>query len=401
MIIDFKDLEIIKANIVIFFSIITSILNVLCQKLIIQNYGSVSFESYVLLISWFLQLSTIFFFGNKNALIVLRNNTDNLKSHFFSSLLAGLTISTIFSVAVAFFALDGNQISLSSVVLFFFGNTFLYSFSFYLNAIKKQVSANLIFFFYSLFTVIILFSNIFNQFINAYLLSSFLIFLVLCFYILFLAPKDFKHINKLSLINNFDIYKKFIFSDFSFLLSQKITIFFLAYYVGNLTEMAQFNIALSINTLTMVGINAINTTFSPKLFDELNSKDRLYIKTFNKMRKLSLLFSFLSLIFVYLFGQQLIVFFFTEKYILSYYLLLVLQVGQLVHCSFGPNGLLGNLADHVYTISFYKLACTIFLITINIIFYNEYGIYSVCISYVISEILWNILVQNKINYLLR
>ena len=79
----------------------------------------------------------------------------------------------------------------------------------------------------------------------------------------------------------------------------------------------------------------------------------------------------------------------------------VLQVGQLVHCSFGPNGLLGNLADHVYTISFYKLACTIFLLTINIIFYNEYGIYSVCFSYVISEILWNILVQNKINYLLR
>ena len=395
-----------KSVIGMIFLFLTAIIGVINQKLIIQNYGSSSLEFYILTLSWFFQLSMIFTFGSRTAFITLRKDINNLKKYFLSSLFFGILVSSSIGLLASIFLFNIDSLPTGttnynlSITLFFVAQTIMLFFSYFLIAIEKPTMSYALFLTSTILSTFFLKFNFFEDIIFLYSISF---LLVIFMYIILLL----REVNLSLNFNFFKIFQKnfiyarpFIFSEMIDVAAERGGIFFLAYIANDLSGMAEYNIALTIAGISSVGINVINQVFSPQLYDSINMDKKIISDLYIKMRNYSVLFSLIAFLFILLIGKNFILYFFTEKYIYAFNLLLILQLGQLIHSSFGPNSLLGHLAGFTINVSTYKLITTILMVFMSYLFFEKVGIDIVAYSYVLSLFLWNLIVRIKIRSLI-
>ena len=377
-----------------------SLIAVFCQKIIIEHYGANALEMYILVFSWYILLSTLIKFGNEKIYIVLRGDNNFLDYVFLSSII-GIIISCISGfVLYNFFSitLDPKYLEFfkPSIVLFFLFPSILQFISIFLIANKRPVLGILSNFISAPLSFIFIyngyFSNIFDNFIVAYIISIFII-------IPFLLNVIFHSNYSLTFSNIFVRFKEiflthyvFFFSDIVNVVANKASIFFLAYYAKDFQNMVEFSIAFAFLKVSMMGINSIATVFSPQISDSIKSNELKLHSVFSEVRLLFIFISIISFFTIFTLGDTLINYFYKDNYPLAFELLLILQVGQIIHSSFGPISQIGYFSGRALKVSSYKLLTTCLMILINFIFYDTLGIWILAYSYVFSIIVWNCLI---------
>lgn len=400
--------ETLQSFVIMILTFSTSFIGIFNQKIIIQNYGDKALELYFLVLSWFLLSSSIFKLGSRNTFVTLRSDHKNQINYFVASSIVGIISALFFGLATfasLYFnkSISFNEISFFIIPFFLIQAINLYL-SFYLLSIKKPIIATLISFLNSPIAFLMLYFNLFNDFFFTLFLSHtsslclliFIIFKNIDFSLINFSLKSLKYFFH----KNFFKSIKFIFSEFIDILTQRVSIFFLAYYANDLSEMAEFSIALALLKVSMIGIDSIGSVFSPNIFDSIKSSKKELKLTYVRARNLFILASLISFLFILLLADIVIIYFFTEKYIGAFKILLILQAGQLIHSFFGPNALIGKLAGLPVLISTYKLLTTSFMIILNFLLYDKFGLHVLAYTYVFSLFLWNIMVQFKIRKLI-
>ena len=395
-----------QSIIVMFLTVLASIIGIFNQKLIIQNFGANALEMYILVLSWFLLLSSFFTFGSRPTYISLRDNKNNLKNYFFSSILIGSLFSFFFGLLIFYFLYHTNNFEYHafikiSIVPFFFFQTINIFFSYYFISIKKPILSILFTFLPIPLVSLFLYINLFNNlFLNLSIPSLIIMLFLTLFIYKFLQPVEWRPFILFNYFkNNFSKAFSFTIADIIDVLANRISIFFLAYIGNDLSEMVEFGIAFAFLKITMVGINSLSMVYSPQLYDSIKSSKKELNSIFNNMRFLFILVSILSCIAVFFVGELVISYFYTEKYIYAFKLLMILQIGQVIHSCFGPISLMGHLAGHPKEIAFYKLITICIMMGLNLITYDKFGIDVIAYNYILSLVLWNIIVYFRVRYL--
>ena len=385
-----------------------SLIGIFNQKMIVENYGSHALEIYFLVLSWFILTSSFSHLGSRNTYVTLRGDDKNHFNYFFSSTIVSIISTLIFGLITylsLYFdkAIDSNYLSIYIIPYFFF-QTFNTVIGFYLVSIKKPLHAIAIPFFSIPLSFVLLYFKVYDDLFFTFFISlliSFIFLVFTLFKILDLSIIQFhpKSLMKYFLVN-LPISSRYIFSEFTDVFTNRVSVFFLAYYANDLSEMAEFSIAFALLKVSMMGIDSMATVFSPEIFDALKESKNKLRSTFFKVRNLFIIVSLASFIIIFFVSETVISYFFSDQYLNAYKVLLILQIGQIIHSCFGPNTLLARLYGLPITIGFYKLITTLIMIIINFIFYNQFGIYVLAFSYSFSLLLWNIATRYKIRNLL-
>jgi len=400
--------ETLQSYLVMILTFSGSLIGIFNQKMIIQNYGSNALEIYFLVLSWFLLTSTLSHLGSRNTFVTLRGNDKNHINYFFASTVISIIFTTIFGLVTYLTlyvddAINVNNLSIYIIPYFFFQtiNTVI---GFYLISIKKPLYAISIPFFSIPLSFILLYYKVFDDLFFTFTISLFISFVFLIFTLISLLDLSLIQFSPKSIVRyfslNFPISSKFVFSDFTDVLTNRVSVFFLAYYAKDLSQMAEFSIAFALLKVSMIGIDSLATVFSPEIFDALKESKSKLNSSFKKVRNLFIFISILSFVVIFFVSESVIHYFFSDKYSNAYKLLLILQIGQIIHSCFGPNTLLARLYGLPITIGFYKMVTTLIMIIINLAFYDKFGIYVLAFSYSFSLLLWNIATRYKIRNLL-
>ena len=400
----------IKKSIILFFlSIVIIVINVFIHKMIIINYKSIGFEIYTLTLTWFTILGIPIFLGSRLFFLKINQDRKLLWSSFIVFLFSGLLFSIFLGLILKVFfikTLDLKYLSFISngIILFLFSNVAVKYLSFYLNAIKKPIISRI---FESLFPILMIafflffvpYYNLFSLYGSAYFISVFIGLL----YIIIKNKESLSWIVIKSSINRKIIYENFSlgFSEATFLAASKISLLFIAYISHDLKDMAMFNIALSLSSLSLLIVTSINIVYGPELRNDIknNNLDNLR-DNFRFIKIVCICFSVLFLILLLVIGQFFIEYFYTSNYLKAYDLLIILLIGQVGHSFFGPVGLIANLSGHHNYTAFLKLVSILFMVLFIFLTYNNLGILSAAIAYALSLFIWNILTYNKIKYLI-
>tara|TARA_B100000575_G_C23138392_1_gene661913 strand:- start:178 stop:1440 length:1263 start_codon:yes stop_codon:yes gene_type:complete len=378
----------------------SSLIGIFSHKLIIKNYSTDILEFYLLTISWFLLTSSFFHFGSRPTYVTLREDSNNQLNYFFTSSIFGILNSIFFGfmtyILIKKYILGTIYYESLFIVipLFFLVQTINIFISFYLISINKSVQGILLTFLNLpiSFTFIYFktFDNLFFGFILSHLMS-----LIICLPFL-LKLIDYRKINfsmkslKFNFVKNFPLSIKYTFSDFIDVLTNRVSVFFLAYYANDLTEMVEFSIALSLLKISMIGINSLSTVYVSKLFDSIKLKSDEFLIIFNKIRFSFILISLFSFFVIYFLGEKAILYFYSEKYIYAFRLLMILQFGQLIHSFFGPISLVAILTGFPIMVATLKLFFTTIMVIFNFLFFDKYGLDVLAFSYVGLLFFWNL-----------
>jgi len=402
--------ESIKKSIVLFaLSIIIIVINIFIHKMIIFNYKSFGFEIYTLALTWFTILGIPIFLGSRLLFLKINQDRKLLWSSFIVFMFLGLLFSILLgSVLKIYFikTLDLKYLSFISngIILFLFSNVAVKYLSFYLNAIKKPIISKI---FEGLFPILMIVSCLFFlPYYNLFFLYGFAYFVSVFIGLLYVIIKNKESISWIiikSSINRKIIYENFSlgFSEAIFLAASKISLLFIAYISHDLKDMAMFNIALSLSSLSLLIVTSINIVYGPELRNDIknNNLDNLR-DNFRFIKIVCICFSVLFLILLLVIGQFFIEYFYTSNYLKAYDLLIILLIGQVGHSFFGPVGLIANLSGHHNYTAFLKLVSVLFMLLFIFLTYNNLGVFSAAIAYALSLFIWNILTYNKIKYLI-
>ncbi len=396
--IDLANSNYLKSIFVIFLTIFTGIIGLFIHKQIIQ-LGYSQFENYTLVMTWMILLSNIFLIGNRLNYLSLINQKNKLIIYFIGSSL----LVMLLSIALGFISLKAIQISYPIaknefsplIILLYCAYGISISFSFLLNALKKTIISSISIITPSIFFFLLLKNNIGENIFSLFLLSFSLNIIILFSYIIFIE-KVYKV--KFSLI--LETTKKHIIPGINYAISNiidalanKISVLFFVYIISDLKSMVCVSIAFSLSKIAMTILSSINHVYSPVIASNVNKSSKKKRITFNNMRIISLILTSIALVLFISIGKNVVIFFYTQEYIESLRLTLILISGQLIHSIFNPYIIHLKLIGKAIQISKIKLVFTILMVITNYFLYDIFGIDLIAFSYVFFiYILWNFFV---------
>ncbi|MAZ79787.1 MAG: hypothetical protein CMD72_03485 [Gammaproteobacteria bacterium] len=157
------------------------------------------------------------------------------------------------------------------------------------------------------------------------------------------------------------------------------------------TQVGFFKVAMQLSLMLVFGLMAINAIIVPRiasLYSENKIRELQILLTYSV--RLSFIFTLLVFIFILLFGQMFISYFFGEIYLNAYSPLLILCIGQIVNVCFGPVWWITNMTGReAYTSKVLSISLLINFV-LSIILAPKYGSIGVAISAAICLIFCNI-----------
>jgi len=160
---------------------------------------------------------------------------------------------------------------------------------------------------------------------------------------------------------------------------------------NSINDVGIYSIAIKVATLTSFVLVAINSIATPK-FSELYhaGKTEVLTKIAQKSSKLIFWVSF-PIILVFIFFGKYILSIFGEEFIVGYYVLILMSLGQLINGIAGSVGSFLNMTGSQIVFNRIIILGGIVNIILNYLFIPLYGIIGAAIASMISMILWNIL----------
>jgi len=375
------------------------------HKLIIQNFGASTFEIYSLIVSLAALLSNFFMVGTRSTFLKLRSEKQQLVNYFFNSFFVVLALSVISGFFLNYVLINFSNKILSSysieLQIYIMLQGIVYLISYFLNAINRAISSKIILLSPILFLTILLsifhINNVFTLLVYSFILP-----------IILFIPLVLKYIN--NSYNKFSFEQIFFNNELSYslkhmisniidALSNKMNIIFITFVISDLQEMATYVIALGITKISSLFSNSVNHVYSPKIADNIFSKDVKGDSSLNDMRIFSIKISFVFLLSFIVFGKYMIEFFYSSIYSQAYQLSIILLIGQFFNAYFNPRLVNLKLAGYAHKMALFKMFTLIIFLLINFYIYEHFGLYSVAISFVLFlNILYNFFVVKIFNF---
>lgn len=169
----------------------------------------------------------------------------------------------------------------------------------------------------------------------------------------------------------------------------------------NAEEVGIYRVALQISILVSFSLMVINQFIQPILAKKIVSESFDELQSFVASSSiLILILSVIPALLFLFFGEYLIVFLYSETYVESASILLILIVGQLINSAFGSVGTLLNMSGNESYALRGMLMALIVNIFLNILLIPIYGLYGAAFSVVVSTILWNVILRHFVVRLL-
>ena len=240
--------------------------------------------------------------------------------------------------------------------------------------------------------VIIVLSNFSISPIKSYILSIYVVFLILLFH----SYKILFSFNEKN--NNKDFSIKYLIKvSFPMLLSGSGLIFmswidsFMLGIIGSsFSEVGIYNICVKISSSTSIILFSINGIIAPKIAELYNSKKMMELSSIiSNSTKLIFMFTLPILIILILFSRNILNFFGSEFQI-GIISLIILCIGQLVNAACGSVGYIMQLTGNEKIFKNIILSCLLTNIILNIYLIPVYGMNGAAFSSAICLVSWNI-----------
>ncbi len=175
-----------------------------------------------------------------------------------------------------------------------------------------------------------------------------------------------------------------------YILNSRIDIFLLGLLKGS-EEVGVYNIVLKISETIAFGLVIVNFVVAPVIAKLFAQGEILQLQQLiTRAAQMVFLFSFPLILLIFLFGQNVLVFFGVD-FLNSHEALLILCFGQIINILCGSVGTLLMMTGH-QRFSLYALGIsTVFNIVVNIILTPGYGVVGTAIATAGSLAIWNLL----------
>jgi len=157
------------------------------------------------------------------------------------------------------------------------------------------------------------------------------------------------------------------------------------------TEVGYYVIAVNLATLTSFILSAINSMAAPK-FSELfhsNKMDDLFYVA-QKSSKLVFWTTIPILVFLILIGRPLLSFLFGSDFVVAYWAMFFLVLGQFVNSISGSTGYFMNMTGHQTVFRNVMFLASVINVTLNLILIPDLGIQGAALAGMSSLIFWNV-----------
>mgnify|MGYP001482142581 CR=1 FL=1 len=397
----FQSKENSKSTLIILISIFLAIIGFYNHKIIIELYGLKGFELYSSILALTAIFSNFFLIGTRSTFLTLRDNKDLLKSYFIISSVIVLFFAFLSGILLNILLLNSHEKILNdysfAINFFLIMQSMIFLFSFYLNALNKPVVSKLVSLFPAITLLIILLMKISKDIVTM-MSYSFFITLIIFLPLFYLNLKKYKFLNNLDLNDlRKELYKglNFAFSNVIDAFTNRLNILFCIFIISDLGEMAIYSIALSVSKISSLMINSISHVYSPKIADSVLIKKNKQSSYANNMKNISLLLTgmfFLTFLFL---GEVFIEYFYPESYYESYFVALILLLGQICNSFFNSEIIRIKLSGNSFDIAKLKLILLPIFLIINYPLYHYLGLNGIAVWHVLfMNIFFNILITN-------
>ncbi|MDZ7696614.1 MAG: flippase [Deltaproteobacteria bacterium] len=156
-------------------------------------------------------------------------------------------------------------------------------------------------------------------------------------------------------------------------------------------EVGYYAIAVSIASLTVFVLKAVNSMAGPK-FSELYHSDKLdeLFHVAKKSAKLIFWITVPILFFLIFFGKQLLSQIYGPDFSVAYWAMVLLILGQFINSISGATGLFMNMTGNQNMFRNFVFIATLINIGLNILLTPTYGLYGAATAGMVSLMVWNI-----------
>ncbi len=175
---------------------------------------------------------------------------------------------------------------------------------------------------------------------------------------------------------------------------------FLLGWLGDVTSVAYFKVAMQVTILISLGLSSVNTVIMPNVaryfkIGDIEKTQRLL----DKSVRLSMLVTLPILLLLVFFGDFFINLLFGSDYLEAYPILIVLCVGQFINVFMGSVGVVLYMTHNeqkALKLTMISLAINVVLLVLLIPIYSEIG---AAIATSFTMIVWNILMAKEVKFL--
>ena len=172
-------------------------------------------------------------------------------------------------------------------------------------------------------------------------------------------------------------------------------------FILDYKDVSYYKIALTASTLIAFALQAVNVVMSPKYSRIYKNNDIKKLQYYVKLSsRISFMVSLPIFVAVFLYGEYFLVYFYGAEYNKSYTSLLLMSIGQVVNVFIGCVVVLLNMTGHEKETLKVLLTTTLLNLILNIVLIPEFGIEGAAFSTLITMLLWNIILNQKVKKIL-
>lgn len=157
-------------------------------------------------------------------------------------------------------------------------------------------------------------------------------------------------------------------------------------------EVGYYSIAVSLSTLTVFTLQAVNSMSASKfseLYHSSNMTDELFYVA-KKSAKLIFWTTIPILLCLVVLGKPIISLLYGQSFSVAYPALLILTIGQFVNAASGSTGMFMNMTGHQIALRNIMAAAAVLNVLLNVLLTPSYGMTGAAIAGMISMSFWNI-----------
>ena len=361
--------------------------------------STTDFADYILFLNLF-SLSLLFStLGIPQFIIrMIKNQNSHLFKVVILSLVSNLILNIIFIFIFSFLLNIELNVSLSYIFLFFTISSFNATLLSILHGYNKVLFADFldfllkpliifisVFFIYFTFSKNITFSNV----VLSYLLSQFILFLILIIKISLLL-RDISDQNFETTFNKNFFFKSIFFlgaTSFLHIFNSRIDIFMINFYLDDL-QLAEYGLALQLFAIVNFPILAIRSIFIPKFYDHIKNLKFLEANDQLNLIKIGILYLHIILIIlITLFGKKIFIIFFNQNYHDSVNLLVIYLIFNMFTLPFLLSEVILHSLHKEHLIPSFTFFSAIINILMNLIFIPLMGVYGALFSTIFCNFL--------------
>jgi O-antigen/teichoic acid export membrane protein len=156
-------------------------------------------------------------------------------------------------------------------------------------------------------------------------------------------------------------------------------------------EVGYYAIAVKMATLSSAILSAVNSMAAPKFSElyHLNKFDELFYIA-KKSAKLIFWSTIPILLIIIFFGKPIISIFYGKEFVVAYWPMIILIVGELVNSCAGSTAFFMNMTGHQNIIRNFVFIAALINVSVNVMLTPVYGLYGASIAATLTIMLWNI-----------